>query len=273
MFDYSMNKFQKKMFILGYDVDPKTNSIIVTYADNSEVVMPYSVSQEKQLLSIMRKQIIEGAPYYDKLCEDLDVTGKANKLLLVLFAIFIGMVVGLCISGLFISAGLFALLVSPSLISRWKKYKENIAKIKQIEGRIDEYEKNVEFVENSSQFTNEKVMQPDVIFECSKNVQFIISAGIIADQYDRVKDDEDPSIDFATFDDLSYFESEEARQEMIALEEEHIQKGYENVSNREVPLINENTISELTLDDLNDLALSIKKSKKGKVYAKVGNWE
>ena len=90
MKDYSANSFDRKTFILNYEVDILNNEIIINYADNTKDIIAYSSNAEKALLEKMKKQVLSHKNEYEKARKKLKDSNNVKKIILIAFAIILG---------------------------------------------------------------------------------------------------------------------------------------------------------------------------------------
>ena len=57
MKDYTLNKDEKRTFILSYRIEK--DDIIVKFADNKELKYPYTIELEKSILEKMKEQVFK----------------------------------------------------------------------------------------------------------------------------------------------------------------------------------------------------------------------
>lgn len=274
MFDYSMNSFQRETFIKSYDVDPEAKDIMVSYANGKADCLPYSIEEEQRILRRMRQQVLDAGRFYENLKKGFKTFDRKDKMYKILYTIFLGMVIGLATYSVF-SAALFTLITAPTNILNFKKWKEVRKTLKGFKNTMDDYEKSLAFVQNSNSFSNKKVMKPRVIDKSSDKVKFIISSGIICDKYEECPTalDSVPYVDYRLFNDPAEIPTEEQRKESDEYERESIRDGYTDVSDREVPFINENTIGDMSYKELYGLYKLSNPENKGKVLVKLKEYK
>lgn len=103
MGDYTFNKKDKETFIMKYEIG-ENNNIIIHFASGKDYIIPYTVSNEKKILEIMRQQVLDVD--YDMMREKhSDATFYASLFLAISF-LFI-LVVYICI-GEIVEGDLFA---------------------------------------------------------------------------------------------------------------------------------------------------------------------
>lgn len=72
MKDYTLNKEDERTFILNYEV--KDNKIIVNFASGKKYEVPYTVEDEKTILTLMREQVNNTEKFEKKAKKELKVT-------------------------------------------------------------------------------------------------------------------------------------------------------------------------------------------------------
>lgn len=259
MKDYSLNDFQRKTFILRYCINHENNEIIIYFADGTNKVLPYSIKEEKSILNAMRKQVIEGNPFYEKTLKNIKKYRFRDRIYKIWGAIYTGLFISVFFKSI-LSALLFLLLTSFSISITKKDYLENKRKLNRHKSTLDDYEKSLCFVTESDNFTNERIFKPNIIMHAPPRVRFIVSKGIIEDKYlDFMKNNPDsiPAIEY-----LRYEEGQNENQ--TDAKNRSAKYGYEEIVKREIPYINENSISYIDFDDLYKLKELSKKEEKNK---------
>ena len=66
MKNYTLKSSEEKDFIVKYEIDKKTNEIIITFADNKTIRIPNTIKNQITLLMRMKKQV----EYYRNFEED-----------------------------------------------------------------------------------------------------------------------------------------------------------------------------------------------------------
>lgn len=265
MKDYSLNDFQRKSFILRYDINHEKNEIIIYFADGTNKVLPYSVAQEKTILSDMRKQVIDGSSFYEKTLKNVKKYRFRDRIYKIWGAVYIGLFISAFIKSI-ISAILFLLLTSFSISITKKEYLENKRKLNSHKNMLDDYEKSLCFVTESDNFTNERIIKPNIIMHAPPSVKFIISKGIIEDKYlDFKKNNPDsiPTIEYTPFPEIINI-PDDIKENYADAKVRLAKYGYEEIGKREIPYINENSISYIDFDDLYKLKELSKKEEKSK---------
>ena len=222
----------------------------------------------------MRQQVLDAGRFYEKLKKGFKEFDRKDKMYKILYTIFLGMAIGLATYSVF-SALLFTLITSPTHIHSFKKWKEVRKNLKGFKNTMDDYEKSLAFIQNNDSFSNKKIMKPRVIDKSSDKVKFIISSGIICDKYDECPTSVDsvPYVDYRLFNDPEEIPTEEQKKESDAYEEESIRDGYTDVSDREVPFVNENTIGDMSYRELYDLYKLSNQENKGNVLVKLKEYK
>ena len=240
MLDYSLSDFQRSDFILNYDIDVTDNTIMVNYANDKSMCIPYTKENEIMLLKRMKNQVLQSGKFYEIVKGETKKYNRLDRLYKIMFAIYGGLLIGLAIKEI-IAALLFFILTLPVNIRNIKKFKHINMVLKGLKRTLNDYEKNVDFIENMGSFTNDKVMRPYVISNMSEKVQYVISMGIVNDKYNTVNFEND---------EIPYVNYELTNPDDIEHEKRLLEEGYVDASMREIPYLNENTIDSLSYDDL-----------------------
>ncbi len=262
MKDYSQNSFEKKSFILKYDIDALESTILVYYADGTTQLLPYTITQEKILLKKMKEQILKANKYNLKntlrlqkyLIFDLGIKAYfLTNIMFIIMSLFSNPILGL-----YNSLALFLFTIGIS-----KPYKNNRKKMNDLVELINDYQKNLNFINNEDSFSNKKIFTREVITKASSRVSHIINNGIIVDEKERYMEllhkNEEPYV--------SHIVSKEDN-----IINEYMNDGFIDYGKREVPFINVNTaemLSEKELEELKDLTKN--SNNKVKVLSKITN--
>ena len=256
MKDYSINSFERKNFILYYDLDALENTITIYYADGTNQLFSYTPNQEKIILQKMKAQVTNGKKFYlnsqNELRRHLFVD-LFFKLYLIAKIIFIG---SMCSHSLLIAGFLSLGSVLLFKFSILKLFKENGNKIKKYYNLMKDYEKNLEFINKEKNYSNEKVICPTVIRNSSENISHIINNGIIIDNSKEYKNMLNEGL-------------EPYVSHVITDNEEDIEaftnEGFKDYSQKDVPFININTAGMLSDEELSNLNKLIKENNKPKI--------
>jgi len=271
MLDYSMNEFHRESFIVNYDIDPSEKEIMVNYADGRSDLVEYTPAEERKILEIMRDQIVNGQLYYKSLVKKKRRAKWKDRLLKLYGCLFIS----LFIAGLVLNtASAFLLLIAslPLNLLSIRALKKNKYALNHFIHMCEDYEKNLEFVNNSDSFSNEKILRPHVMFNAPDRVKFVISENVIANEFDSYKDVKQgiPAVDMLVFDDDEVIKDDITRKISKRALEEAVNDGYHEIKG-DIPIINENSIDSLSYDDLYSLykLTNSKQNTKGKVLVKI----
>ena len=277
MKDYSANEFDRKTFILNYEVNPQDNVIVVNYADKTNEEIPYSTRAEKVLLEKMKKQVLNHHKEYEKAKKELKECTNKKKLALIVATIVLGMALSSFSLG-FLN-GIIALVYDGIILKMMLKvlgFKQNNVKIRKKLSLIEDYEKNLSFVENEEVFSNKRIMKPDVLSNVTLPVLIAINEKIttktLSMPNDIVIDDGYvPLADYALIPDINTITDEEYKSQLESVEKEHIENGYIDYAEDDEPLLDINEIDSLSYDDVyNTYQLSNKhQNTKGRVLTKV----
>ena len=265
MLDYSLNNFQKESFILDYDIDPEDKTIMVNYANQKSEVLPLTIQNEKMILERMKRQVTGGNNFYKTAKKARRKFKIIDRLYKILYTALLGMFIGLAVKEGFIIGLITALACTPFMVFN-PFMKENKKCLKYLNSVLNDYEKDLDFLNNSEEFTNEKVIRPYVISNTTDKVRFVISAGILIDKYDAIKEGEGYNlVDYRVYDD-----EHKDKEESLKYQNERKAKGYFEVNNREIPFININNTDLFSHEELADLykLTTSKDNTPGKVLVK-----
>ena len=88
MKDYSLNNIEREAFILNYEII--NDMIKINYANNESTLIPYSIENEKKLLSRMKSQVLNAEKFANMQKFELDITCHKSLSLPFLLAISCG---------------------------------------------------------------------------------------------------------------------------------------------------------------------------------------
>ena len=277
MKDYSANEFDRKTFILNYEVNPKDNIITINYADGTNEEILYSRKTEKVLLEKMKKQVLEHQKEYEKAKKEFKKCTSKKKIDLIFVAITLGIALSAFKFG--IINGIISLVYNGIMLKMMLKvlgFKQNNIKIQNTLSLIEDYEKNLSFIENEEAFSNKRIMKPDVLSNVPLPVLIAINEKIttktLSMPNDIVIDDGYvPLADYALIPDINTITDEEYKSQLESVEKEHIENGYIDYAEDDEPLLDINEIDSLSYDDVyNTYQLSNKhQNTKGRVLMKV----
>ena len=260
MKDYSINSFERKSFILYYDIDSLKQEITIYYADRTKRVFPYNLTGEKILLENMKNQVISHKKDYNTAKKELKEYNFYNKITLIILAIGLGISLSSFQFGIFegIQSLIFNAFIS-RIIFKIGNFKNVRTKLNNF---TQDYEKNLYFLNNENDFSNKKIITPNVLRNASDKITHIINNGIITDEY-------------ADYQELSNDTDEVYVDHIITEDEEDIKeltmKGFKDYSQREIPFININTAGMLSQSELDNLKKQINQNDKpkAKVLSKI----
>lgn len=199
MKDYCETEYQRKTFIIKYEIDNKQDEIKIYYADDEILKVPYSLKEEIKILNQMKKQIKYYDHFIDNAKSEKNVL-KFKKILAFGAASYGAVIFGyLGIGALVLGpAGLFVMptiMMDVLIIMAIKRRYDQIDdKILEINESIKDYNKNVFYLRNEKLFTNERVMRKDVINNSPIRVKEIVNKNSGKDI---------PSINLNTLDDIT----------------------------------------------------------------------
>ncbi len=177
MKDFCIHDYEKRDYILKYEIDKPSNEIIIYYADKETYRIPYTIKGEIRLLKRMKKQI-EDSPYF---IED----AKSNRNILYfkkgMYLTFSAVAMVFLTYGVMgaieLGIGVSAFLVGPlamnalAILAAKKKLNKVDSKIDEINIDITDYNKNVFYLSNEKVFANERILRRDVVKNAPKKVQ------------------------------------------------------------------------------------------------------
>ena len=167
MKNYSINEYQKKSFILNYCV--KDNNIIVNLANGNNYMIPYSIENEKMILERMRDQVIDSKEFYDNIVKK-EKKYEIIMFLLCFFTINIYYFMGMNI--------LMPFLYAFSIKSIWDYV--NISKY------VDDYKKNLLFINNSDIFKSNNITKKDLLDVSKKTRKIMKEHDITLNDLDNI---------------------------------------------------------------------------------------
>ena len=150
------------------------------------------------------------------------------------------------------------------------------SKFKKALAFVEDYEKNMEFLNNPEVFSNKRIIKPMVIGEIPTIALFAINEKMITKALSSannvvINDDNVPLVDMCTLPDLDAVKDEEYKKQLISVEQEYLENGYTDFADEEEPLLDINNIDSLNYDDLKKIyeLSNQNKDTKGKVLSKV----
>ena len=186
MKDYTENEFERKKFIIKYIIDADADQINIIYADMEVVTVPYSAEEEERILLKMKKQVEENYQTVQNVQASL-FSYKYARICFIIITVIL-MILTALFAGLAItSAGLSWLLYGPLAIASlsgsllFKKATGIcIDDKKELEEKINDYEKNLYFIQNSDYFSDEKLLGSDSIDTLPARVAYILGERVIS---------------------------------------------------------------------------------------------
>ena len=273
MKDYSINDFQRKSFILSYEKDIETNEIIIHYADNTTRRVINDTIEEMKILKQMRRQVLDGKKSYLRNSKILK-EGKFLKLISkIAIASIAAIMVQIIIRNGFIAS--FPAVIWDSFLIGYNFYSlRKVSKVlKKVMAKTEDYEKSLYYVEHADNFENSRIMKNNILHQAPLSVNKIIATGLADNlnlQGAQAEDNKPLDVDVSI---VGLEDKVEGQKASVAdAEKQLIANGFTNLSEREVPFINENTIAYLSkqaLEKMNDLSVSSNSQAKGRVYSKV----
>lgn len=191
MKDYTTNEFDKKKFIIKYVIDSESNTIDIIYANFEVLTVPYSADKERQLLELMKKQVEDNYTTMQDNQRSLFSYQYARVafilitiMLLILTALFMGLAMTAHNLMWLIYAPLAIAALSGTIFFRKAT---NIAHEdqKELEDKIDDYEKCLYFLQNSKYLDNEALTECENLSELPEKIQFIIGERVFSG-YDEI---------------------------------------------------------------------------------------
>ena len=139
MYDYSENNYERKRFILNYEI--KDNKIILHFATGNDKEIPYNSINEVKVLKQMEKQISNILDLKDKLSDELDdlkmyKIGSIGKFIISLIGILVSIRIYYSMNVIIYLLGLFgsiSLLLGIDIIIKDNKIEKTKKKINELE--------------------------------------------------------------------------------------------------------------------------------------------
>lgn len=137
MLDYTKYLNNSFRFILYFEV--VDNNIVVHYAKEDDLVIPYSMDTEKFLLILMRNQVLSFYDTYLQLCKQYNNFDNSFSNVISVMSLIYSVV----------EQNVLAFLFATLFWGKGVWNKRNHVKLKEL---IDDYEKNKFFVDNEDKF-------------------------------------------------------------------------------------------------------------------------
>lgn len=179
MKNYTLKSSEEKDFIVKYEIDKKTNEIIITFADNKSIRIPNTIKNQITLLMRMKKQV----EYYRNFEEDAKKKIRSlriSQLMELIFAILITILVAVLGVKAF-TIGWKGLLLTPFILTSGMglvgtKIAFNSASIDidRMKERLHDFKKSMFFLHQEKVFANERLLRPDVAPKTPKKVRNLI---------------------------------------------------------------------------------------------------
>jgi len=158
MRDYSLTEEEKAKFILRYEIVNKIvggKRIVIKFATGEEQVIPYSTENEKRVLEIMKKQVLDAKEY------GAEMLDKKSKLISLMAA---ETFFATCPAFYIPEKGYYFLSIPGLLILK------NICRFINVQSKQNDYLKSKAFIENEKLFTA-KNMNENAFYGVKKKTQ------------------------------------------------------------------------------------------------------
>ena len=176
MKDYCLYDYERRDYILKYEIDKKNNEIVIYYADDETYRIPYTVKGEIRLLKRMRKQVEDSYNFIEDAKQNRGILHIKRGMILTFSALSMAFLTYGVIGAIELGAA-SAFLVGPLtmnalIIAAAKRRLNQIGdKIDEINSSIIDYNKNVFYLSNENVFTDERILRRDVVSNSPKKIQ------------------------------------------------------------------------------------------------------
>lgn len=164
MKDYSLNKYDKRDFILNYMIE--NNQIKIRYADNKTYTIPYTSHNENKIIKKMKLQVLNSGKFEDEQKENVKKYIK-------------GLIANIAILGLnilsivYLDGGMISYIISIISAFTFEAYTCNIIKIKRA---LKDIEKNKLLINNEEEINKSIVENKNILNNVNKEVTEIIQS-------------------------------------------------------------------------------------------------
>lgn len=164
MKDYSLNKYDKRDFILNYMIE--NDQIKIRYADNKTYTIPYTSHNEKKIIKKMKLQVLNSGKFEDEQKENV----KKNIKGLIANIVILGLNI---LSIVYLDGGMISYIISIISAFTLEAYTCNIIKIKRA---LEDIEKNKLFINNEEEINKSIVENKNILNNVDKEVTEIIQS-------------------------------------------------------------------------------------------------
>lgn len=164
MKDYSLNKYDKRDFILNYMIE--NDQIKIRYADNKTYTIPYTSHNEKKIIKKLKLQVLNSGKFEDEQKENV----KKNIKGLIANIVILGLNI---LSIIYLDSGMISYIISIISAFTLEAYTCNIIKIKRA---LEDIEKNKLFINNEEEINKSIVENKNILNNVDKEVTEIIQS-------------------------------------------------------------------------------------------------
>ena len=164
MKDYSLNKYDKRDFILNYMIE--NDQIKIRYADNKTYTIPYTSHNEKKIIKKMKLQVLNSGKFEDEQKENVKKYIKG----LIANIVILGLNI---LSIVYLDGGMISYIISIISAFNLEAYTCNIIKIKRA---LKDIEKNKLLINNEEEINKSIVENKNILNNVDKEVTEIIQS-------------------------------------------------------------------------------------------------
>lgn len=164
MKDYSLNKYDKRDFILNYMIE--NDQIKIRYADNKTYTIPYTSHNEKKIIKKMKLQVLNSGKFEDEQKENVKKYIKG----LIANIVILGLNI---LSIVYLDGGMISYIISIISAFTLEAYTCNIIKIKRA---LKDIEKNKLLINNEEEINKSIVENKNILNNVDKEVTEIIQS-------------------------------------------------------------------------------------------------
>ncbi len=164
MKDYTLNKYDKRDFILNYMIE--NDQIKIKYADNKTYTIPYTSHNEKRIIRKMKLQVLNSGEFEDVQKENF----KKNIKGLIANIVILGLNI---LSIVYLDGGMISYIISIISAFTLEAYTCNIIKIKRA---LEDIEKNKLLINNEEEINKSIVENKNILNNVDKEVTEIIQS-------------------------------------------------------------------------------------------------
>lgn len=164
MKDYSLNKYDKRDFILNYMIE--NDQIKIRYADNKTYTIPYTSHNEKKIIKKMKLQVLNSGKFEDEQKENVKKYIKGLIANIAILSLNI-------LSIVYLDGGMISYIISIISAFTLEAYTCNIIKIKRA---LEDIEKNKLLINNEEEINKSIVENKNILNNVDKEVTEIIQS-------------------------------------------------------------------------------------------------